>query len=242
MESNEDVGVLGPRIHDPGGTIQGSARAFPSPLTGLFGRNTLLTKWFPNNPISKRNICTSRCNGKKSIEVDWVSGACMIIRRKALRDVGYLDKRFFLYWEDADLCKRMWNKGWRVVYSPTFSVTHHIGGSSSNRRFKSMIEFHKSSYKLFCKHSNPSVSMMAPLVALALASKMGLSTIYTLIKNGSSKSKKSLKDDVKFERDFHKAIRIEGGKNRTIAPELAYLEREDSIQHDDRNVRKVGFN
>jgi GT2 family glycosyltransferase len=65
-------------------------------------------------------------------DVDWVSGACMMVRRSALADVGSLDGRFFMYMEDEDWCRRFGEAGYRVVYVPTAGVTHHIGRSSAS--------------------------------------------------------------------------------------------------------------
>src|SRR5512139_3726511 len=100
MESHPDVGILGPRVLDPDGSTQGSARSFPDPLTGLFGRASFLSKWLPNNPITRRNVPTNKWDGITPLEVDWVSGACMVVRRRALGEVGLMDERFFMYWED----------------------------------------------------------------------------------------------------------------------------------------------
>jgi GT2 family glycosyltransferase len=177
MKGNPDVGIVGPRILDADGGTQGSARAFPTPFTGLFGRNAFLSKCFPNNPITRANMLTSRCNGKTPIEVDWVSGACMVVRRKAIEDVGLMDPRFFLYWEDADWCRRMWQKGWKVIYHPVPTVIHSVGASSSTRPFRSLIEFHKSSYRLFDKHTRDSLGIMNPLVAGVLALRLGVSIL-----------------------------------------------------------------
>ena len=52
------------------------------------------------------------------MEVDWVSGSCMLVRRQAIEAVGLLDEQFFMYWEDADWCRRMGQKGWKVMYAP----------------------------------------------------------------------------------------------------------------------------
>jgi GT2 family glycosyltransferase len=109
-------------------------------------------------------------DGSTLTEVDWVSGACMAIRREALDDVGLLDERFFMYWEDADLCKRMWESGWKVVYFPQPSVVHHIGGSSSNKmHIRTVLEFHKSSYRLFVKHAKGVYRLALPLAIWGLA-------------------------------------------------------------------------
>jgi len=137
MEEHPHVGIVGPKILNHDGSIQGSARTFPTPLTGLFGRSSLLTRYLPNNPFTRENILTTQSDGRTPMEVDWVSGACLVARRKAVETVGLMDERFFMYWEDADWCRRMWDKGWKVALS------------------RSIFEFHKSSYRLFDKYSKP---------------------------------------------------------------------------------------
>jgi GT2 family glycosyltransferase len=107
MQNHPEVGVLGPRILDSDGVVQGSARSFPNLLTALFGRKSILSKIMPQNPITRENILTVRSDGMNPMEVDWVSGACMLVRRDAINNVGPLDERFFMYWEDADWCRRM---------------------------------------------------------------------------------------------------------------------------------------
>jgi GT2 family glycosyltransferase len=177
MEKTTDIGVVGPRVLNTDGTTQGSARAFPTPFTGLFGRNTVLTKWFPNNPITRANMLTSRSHIKMPMDVDWVSGACMVVRRRAIEEVGLLDTRFFLYWEDADWCRRMWQKGWKVVYHPIPTVVHSVGTSSSKRPLRSLIEFHKSCYRLFDKYNRTPFKFTNPFVAAALALRLVISIL-----------------------------------------------------------------
>ena len=172
MEENADVGIIGPRILNLDGSVQGSARSFPTPLTALFGRSTLLTKWFPNNRFTSRNVLTTRTDGVTPIPVDWVSGACMVVRREAIEDVGLMDERFFIYWEDADWCKRMWDCGWKVIYFPQAHVIHYVGVSSSQLVVRSTVEFHKSSYRLFEKHSKPSARLTKPIVFGGLAARL----------------------------------------------------------------------
>jgi len=180
MEENPDVGIVGPEILNSDGSVQGSARSFPTPFSALFGRNTLLTKWFPRNRMSLKNILTSKAQGRVPIEVEWVSGACMLARRKALDDVGLMDERFFMYWEDADWCKRMLESGWKVVYFPKASIVHYVGGSSEKLLVRSVLEFHKSSYYLFMKYSNSCLHFLMPLVLSAL----GLRALFVLASHG----------------------------------------------------------
>jgi GT2 family glycosyltransferase len=100
------------------------------------------------------------------MEVDWVSGACMVVRRKAIEAVGGFDERFFMYWEDADWCQRMRNGGWEIVYFPPAEVIHHVGVSSGKRALGSLFEFHKSVYLLFEKY-NPSMPWLLKILILA---------------------------------------------------------------------------
>jgi GT2 family glycosyltransferase/glycosyltransferase involved in cell wall biosynthesis len=155
LKANPEVGILGPQILDSDGSIQGSARKFPTPLTALFGRKSILTKVFPNNRITRENILTTRSDGVSPMEVDWVSGACMVVRREAVDVVGPIDQRFFMYWEDADWCRRMWQAGWKVVYYPKASIMHYVGASSERNVFRSVLEFHKSCHLLFKKYVSP---------------------------------------------------------------------------------------
>ncbi len=112
-----------------------------------------MTRLFPNNPISRQNILT--INSDKTVRsVDWVSGACMVVSRKAIDVVGLMDECFFMYFEDADWCKRMWEAGWKVMYNPDISITHHVGTSSKKNFVKSSLEFHRSAFNFYKKHNS----------------------------------------------------------------------------------------
>lgn len=169
MVGNPKIGVLGPRILNYDGTVQGSARSFPTPLTSLFGRNSLMTRLFPNNSISRKNIVTDRAGDYEPITPDWISGACMVIRREAIEDVGLLDENFFMYWEDADWCRRMRMNGWKVVYLPKATVFHYVGASSNHAIFRSTLEFHKSAYRLYKKYNKSLLGISRLFVAAGLS-------------------------------------------------------------------------
>lgn len=170
MDRHPGVAILGPKILDPDGATQGSARAFPTPLTALFGRTALLTRLFPNNPLSRRNILSGAADDREARPVDWVSGACMVVRREALGRIGPMDEQFFMYWEDADWCKRAWESGWTVLYDPTLSLTHEVGISSRTNPIRSAFEFHRSAFKLYRKHSKRTTFLlMVPILLGGLA-------------------------------------------------------------------------
>jgi len=189
MEENSDVGVIGPKILHADGTIQGSARSFPTPLTGLFGRNAIFTRLFPNNIISQKNVLTNRSDGITPMDVDWVSGASMVVRREAIDQVGLLDERFFMYWEDADWCKRLRGSGWRVVYFPKASIVHSVGVSSEQLWPRTVIEFHKSAYRLFEKHARFPFAYTKPLVLFALGLRLVVVLFSQWIQRAISSSK-----------------------------------------------------
>lgn len=162
--------IAGPRILNPDGSVQGSARGDPDMLTGLFGRSALLRRMLPNASISKRNVVSGEDlgGGERSLIVDWISGACMLARREALQHVGGFDERYFLYWEDADLCKRLRASGYHVRYVPGGTAIHRIGHSSRTVRASAIRAFHASAYLYYATHVAPRPLQPARLVARLL--------------------------------------------------------------------------
>jgi hypothetical protein len=107
------------------------------------------------------------------IEVDWVSGACLAVRHAVIEQVGFLDERFFLYFEDNDWCLRMRQAGWRVVYDPSVTVTH-LGGASEPQRFAANRIYYDSMVAFYRKHYGPLCSLVLRLpltVYITLLSK-----------------------------------------------------------------------
>lgn len=129
MRVHPDVGVLGPRIVNEDGTLQLSCRRFPDFSTALFNRNSLATRLLPRNRYSTRYLMTDVTHDAVA-DVDWLSGAAMMLNRAALARVGLFDERYFFTVEDVDLCRRMHGGGYRVVYFPGAEVTHRIGESA----------------------------------------------------------------------------------------------------------------
>ena len=151
MAAHPEAGIAAPRLLDPDGTVQGSARRDPSAWTALFGRSAPLTRLFPNNPVSERELPARSVADTGPVEVDWLSGACLVARRAAWEQVGLLDERFFLFWEDADWCVRFRRAGWGVYYVPAASGTHFVGVSRAGRRLGSVLDFHVSAYRYYRK-------------------------------------------------------------------------------------------
>lgn len=178
FNSDKKVAITGPLILDTDGSVQGSARAFPSILTSFFGRNTLLSRLFPSNPFTKANVLnlnTEKGHWEQHQEPDWVSGACMLVRREAEEEVGGLDEGFFMYWEDADWCRRFRDSGWKVVYHRGLGpVIHECGVSSSQTALFAAFHFHRSAARLYWKYDRSPFKLMSALVFAGAAIRFSL--------------------------------------------------------------------
>jgi N-acetylglucosaminyl-diphospho-decaprenol L-rhamnosyltransferase len=167
LRGHAGCAIVGPRILDPDGSEQGSARGDPDMFTGLFGRTTWLRGLLPHLPISRRNVVTNPGIDDPSMPVDWVSGACVLLRRDAFDAVRGFDERYFLYWEDADLCRRLRGAGYQVRYVPGASAVHRVGHSSRRVRASAIRAFHESAY-LYYSTYNARGALAKRLVARAL--------------------------------------------------------------------------
>ncbi len=173
FEENPKVGIAGPKILDSKGELQLSARREISALSGFLGRTSLLTRLFPKSSLVKSQF-PAVTEGSRPAPVDWVSGACMAIRRDTLQNIGPLDERFFMYFEDADLCRRARAAGWLVYYLPHIEIVHQTGASSRSKP-KAVWLLHKSAFLYHRKHGahGPlnvfSAAVLAGLTLRALA-------------------------------------------------------------------------
>lgn len=134
LAANPGVGVVGPRLRDAEGRTAVSAHPFEGLATVLasrFGGNLL--------PMAARRLVTAgrrrrsyeACHtGTCPVAVDWVSGACLVVRGSLLRRLGGLDAGYFLYYEDEELCLQAWRVGASVAFLPTVEAVH-VGGASS---------------------------------------------------------------------------------------------------------------
>ena len=130
MEQHTSIGALGPKLVLPDGTVQGGGAGYePSPLS-LFNYAFMLHAILPNANalwLSPKHYLASQ------IEVDWVAGACLIVRKQVVEQVGDMDSGFFMYAEDIEWCHRIKKAGWHVVCLSEVTVIHHIGGSTQQK-------------------------------------------------------------------------------------------------------------
>lgn len=153
MEADPKVGIGGPKLLNPDGSLQYSCRHFPTFSAGIF-RNSAFGRWFSRNKQVRDYLMTD-FDHASTREVDWVSGAALCIRRATLEQIGLLDERYFMYCEDVDWCYTAGLAGWKVVYFPD-AVIMHVIGRSSDLAVEKMVRAHHLSMRLFYwKHYAP---------------------------------------------------------------------------------------
>ncbi|MCK4410466.1 MAG: glycosyltransferase [Candidatus Eisenbacteria sp.] len=138
MDEHPDVGIAGAKLLNPDGSLQYSCRRFYTFWTLVLRRTPLGKLLEKGRTIS--NHLMLEFDHEESREVDWVIGACMIVRRMALADFGGMDERFFLYFEDVDWCYRVWQSGWKVWYVADSVMRHrHVRESARPGLSKQLI-------------------------------------------------------------------------------------------------------
>ncbi len=131
MEKHPEVGLAGPQLLNPNGSIQQSYYRFYSIFTRMFRRLAI-----GKIPFAKRHIDHVLMHDQDVAcvrSVDWLLGACVIARRCAMDVVGTWDERFFLYFEDTDWSRRFWKNGWQVHYVPDVHMVHLFKRASAAR-------------------------------------------------------------------------------------------------------------
>jgi GT2 family glycosyltransferase len=145
METHLEAGVAGPQLLNPDGSKQNSIANYPSLATELLNKSFL--RWlFPKKfPGKERDY-------SEPVEVDSVIGACMIVRRDAIDQVGLLDEDYFLFLEETDWCYRMAKGGWKIYHVPQAEVDHFQGKSAETVKKRARVEFYRSRYHFFKKN------------------------------------------------------------------------------------------
>ncbi len=149
-DSHPESGAVGPKLLNRDGSLQPSCRRFPTIAAAIF-RNTILGRLFPNAHAAQVYLMAD-FDHVHSAQVEWVSGACMLLRREALQQISGLDEGFFWGSEDVDLCWRLHKAGWHVTYTPEPAVTHIIGRSTDQVLLPTIVRTHRGMHRLYSKH------------------------------------------------------------------------------------------
>jgi len=170
-DAHPEAGIVAPRLVYPDGSLQYSCRRFPTIGAAVF-RNTFLGRLFPNARAASHYVMADWHHDAER-EVDWASGACLLIRREAFEQVGELDEGFAWGSEDVDYGLRMHQAGRRVVFTPATTVVHAVGRSTDQAVVPTIVRTHRGMYRLYRKHftRNP---LARPFVWLGVWLRAGL--------------------------------------------------------------------
>jgi len=184
LRSEANVGMVGGLLVNPDGSEQGGGRrAVPTPWRSFvraFGLHRFADRWpklFYDFHLHKQPL------PDVPIEVEAISGACMLVKREAVEDVGLWDEGYFLHCEDLDWCMRFRQKGWKIMFVPDARVTHTLGACSGSRRV--FVEWHKHKgmvrfYGKFFRHQYPGALMW--LVTLGVWLRFGMAAAYLTVR------------------------------------------------------------
>lgn len=163
-ESDEAIGAVGPRVQETDGTTYPSARPLPTLMLGA--GHALFGKAWPRNPWTRRYRLNLNPVGGE-VDAGWLSGSCFLVRRSAWERLGGFDERYFMFFEDVDLGRRLGEAGYRHVWTPR-AVATHLGGHSYRSDPAPMLKAHHDSARLYVASAFPHW-WQAPVRALVAA-------------------------------------------------------------------------
>ena len=154
-----EVGVIGPKLLNMNGTLQQSWSSFPSFVSELVGRNFRIRRPVPDVP--------------NMYDVDWIMGACMLVRSETIQDVGKMDEDYFFYSEETDWCFRIKKKNWKVWYLASTEIYHVGGGSTDRGSTAQLVRLYQGKLLYFQKNHGGLVTTLLRL-GLAISNSLGI--------------------------------------------------------------------
>lgn len=150
LNTHPVVAAAGPQLLGDDGRVQPSCRRIPT-LYHIFCESTGLARLAPRSRLFGGYRMTYWAHDEER-EVEQVMGACLVARRDVLERIGYFDERFFMYYEEVDLCKRLRDAGYAIMFVPEARAVHHEGRSALTDKANALIEFYRSRSIFFLKH------------------------------------------------------------------------------------------
>lgn len=150
LEDHPQAAIIGPRILNPDGTLQTSCFQFPTPLH-IFLYISGLYLWIPRLPVLKRRTLQKMASASAR-PVPWILGAALAFRRETFEALGGFDENFFMYFEEVDLCYRLFSQDKQIHFVPQAEIVHVGGGSTAQARSSSYIQFFASLAQFYRKH------------------------------------------------------------------------------------------
>jgi len=139
-ERHPEAGAFGCKVLNPDGSWQEPARPFPT--IGFYWQLALRLR--PNAYLGWK--------GESEREIDWQSGCCILVRNGILKELGGFDERFFYHFEEVDLCRRIWDRGMKILYTPDAVITHLCGQSVGRFPIRFELEKYRNRYRYFYKY------------------------------------------------------------------------------------------
>ncbi len=178
FDDRPELGIVGPRIEDPDGTLYPSVRTFPK-LVDAVGHAYLGMVWGAN-PFTRRYRMLD-WNHDTAGDVDWVSGSCFVIRRACWDAISGFDEGYFMYAEDVDLCWRARQAGWDVAYEPSAVGVHVQGVSTDRHPYRMIAEHHRALLRFAARSSRGPERLLLPLMAVGLLVRTPLAWLHRLL-------------------------------------------------------------
>ncbi len=176
LDANPTVGMVGPYTHNSDGSYQSTRRRFPTLATAFF-ESTWLQGYAPKSLLDRFYV--NDAPPDQTLDVDWVQGSALLLRREVYDQIGGLDEGFVMYSEELDWCKRAKAAGWRVVYLAEAEITHHGGKSSDQVVARRHILFQQSKLRYFRKYHG---ALAAQTLRLFLLLSYGLQLVMESLK------------------------------------------------------------
>ncbi|MEK7502616.1 MAG: glycosyltransferase [Patescibacteria group bacterium] len=169
IEKNKDIGMVGSRLYCyPGKQERSANSSYPNLFTLLHYYNMPMYKLIHRFNQEYNSNHFSIKDHEKTLNTKWINGQYMLARRKALDDIGGFDERFFLYFEDVDLCKRLIESGWKVIYLPVGGVVQNgITKWKKTKITQALPPYMESLYNFFLKHYGRSYAIVSWFIGIA---------------------------------------------------------------------------
>ncbi len=168
------VALVGPRVENLDGSLYPSPRTFPD--LGVALGHAFLGQVAPKNRFT-RTYRMLDWDHARTLEADWVSGSCFLVRREAWVGLGGFDEAYFMYAEDVDLCWRANRAGWKVAFEPAARVMHAQGVSTDQRPYRMIVEHHRSLLRFWRRTTTGPRAALVPVVAAGLVVRSGLACV-----------------------------------------------------------------
>ncbi len=182
LDKNSSVMMVGPRLLNADMSFQHACRRnLPNPLNSFFHLFGLVKIFKHNEIINSYKQFTA--DPEVTGPVEAISGAAMLFRRQVYEEIGGFDERFFMYGEDLDFCKRIFDKGWGVVYVSNAKIIHFGGQSSKKRKVQSLRNFYEAMWIYYKKHFAPKQFFLVNIaVWLAIKIKLFIAVMINYLK------------------------------------------------------------